>query len=138
MKAFTRLAAAALCSLTLAMPALAGGQSPQQVDGAVTIDTAKARALFDQEVAFVDVRKDSDFEAGRIPGAIHIELKNKFNEDSLAGEIKKDETVVFYCNGHSCMRSSDATKLAVGWGFSNVHYYRDGFPAWKAAGNPVE
>jgi rhodanese-related sulfurtransferase len=36
------------------------------------------------------------------------------------------------------MRSSDATKLAVGWGFSKVYYYRDGFPAWKAAGNPVE
>ena len=109
-----------------------------QVDGAVTIDTTKARALFEQEVLFVDVRKDSDFEAGRIPGAVHIELKKKFNEQSLSAELQKDESVVFYCNGHSCMRSSDATKLAVGWGFSKVHYYRDGFPAWKAAGNPVE
>ncbi|MDJ0741007.1 MAG: rhodanese-like domain-containing protein [Gammaproteobacteria bacterium] len=138
MKPITRLTTAVFCAAALSTPTFATESSPQTVDGAVTVDTAKARALFDQEAAFVDVRKDSDFEAGRIPGAIHIELKKKFNEQSLASEVNKDEAVVFYCNGHSCMRSSDATRLAVGWGFSKVHYYRDGFPAWKAAGNPVE
>ena len=138
MHAITRMAAAAVCSLSLITPALATESSPLQVDGATTIDTTKARSMFEQEAVFVDVRKDSDFEAGRIPGAVHIELKKRFNEQSLSEEVQKDEAVVFYCNGHSCMRSSDATRLAVGWGFSKVHYYRDGFPAWKAAGNPVE
>jgi rhodanese-related sulfurtransferase len=133
-----RIAAVAALSITYSAAAFAGDVSPETVDGATTVDTAKARALFDEEVAFVDVRRDSDFEAGRIPGAIHIELKGKFNEGSLGDEVQKDEPVVFYCNGHSCMRSSDASKLAVSWGFSQVHYYRDGFPAWKAAGNPVE
>ena len=60
------------------------------------------------------------------------------NENALAAEVKKDEPVVFYCNGHSCMRSSKASAMAVGWGWKKVYYYRDGFPAWKAAGNPVE
>jgi rhodanese-related sulfurtransferase len=46
--------------------------------------------------------------------------------------------VVFYCNGHACHRSSKASKLAVGWGWKKVYYYRDGFPAWKAANNPIE
>ena len=138
MHPIARMTAAAVCSLTLMTPVLAAESSPIQVDGATTIDTAKAYSLFEQEVVFVDVRKDSDFEAGRIPGAVHIELKKQFSEQSLSEEVKKDEPVVFYCNGHSCMRSSDATKLAVGWGFSKVHYYRDGFPAWKASGNPVE
>jgi rhodanese-related sulfurtransferase len=125
-------------SLVLSSAALAGDVSPVTVDGAATVDTAQARALFDQEAAFVDIRRDSDFEAGRIPGAIHIELKKKFNADSLEAEVSKDEPVVFYCNGHSCLRSSQASEMAVGWGFTKVHYYRDGFPAWKAAGNPVE
>jgi len=108
------------------------------VSGANTIDTPKAKALFDQEVAFLDVRKDSDWDAGRIPGAIHIELKKKLNAESMAGEIGKNEPVVIYCNGPSCMRSSKATAKAVGWGYTKVYYYRDGFPAWKAASYPVE
>ncbi|MCB1724308.1 MAG: rhodanese-like domain-containing protein [Chromatiaceae bacterium] len=137
MSAFIRTAATAF-SLLLVGSTLAAEISPQTVDGAVTVDTAAARALFDQQVAFIDVRKDSDFDAGRIPGAIHLELKHKFSDQSLSTEVKKDEPVVFYCNGESCMRSSDASKLAVSWGFSKVHYYRDGFPAWKSAGNPVE
>jgi len=132
------VSAATLVALTLCMPAVAGEVSPQSIDGAVTVDTAEAKAMFDQEVAFVDVRKDSDWDAGRIPGAIHLDIKSKFSEESLAGEIEKGESVVIYCNGASCMRSSDASAMAVGWGFSRVHYYRDGFPAWKAAGNPVE
>lgn len=138
MKPIALWTTAVAVALSIALPVSAGDQSPQTIEGATTVDTAQARSLFDQEAAFVDVRKDSDFDAGRIPGAIHLELKSKFTADSLAGEVKKDEPVVFYCNGHSCMRSSTASRMAVEWGFSKVHYYRDGFPAWKAAGNPVE
>lgn len=112
--------------------------SPLNVDGATTINTIKAKALFDEGVAFIDVRKDKDWAAGRIPDAIHIELKKKLNEISLGENVKKDEKLVLYCNGESCMRSSKATTMAVGWGFTKVYYYRDGFPAWKGASYPVE
>lgn len=113
-------------------------ESPENVAGATTVDAAKAKALFDSGVLFVDVRSDKDWAAGRIPDAVHIELKKVFNEQSLGAEVKKDDPVVLYCNGHSCMRSSKAAANAVSWGFSKVHYFRDGFPAWKAAGYPVE
>ena len=113
-------------------------KSPTVVDGTTTIDATQAKALFDEGVVFVDTRKDKDWEAGRIPDAVHIELKKKFNEASLSEEVAKGDKVVFYCNGHSCMRSSKAAMDAVGWGFSNVYYFRDGFPAWKAAGYPSE
>lgn len=138
MNVFTRILTGALVSSCLTLPALATEVSPEQVPGAMTVDTATARALFDQQVAFVDVRKDSDWDAGRIPGAIHLDLKGKFTEQDLSAEVKKEEPVVIYCNGSSCLRSSEASALAAGWGFGKVHYYRDGFPAWKAAGNPVE
>ncbi len=113
-------------------------ESPMMVDGATTVDTDKAQQLFEQEVAFVDVRKDSDWEAGRIPGAIHIELKKKLTKDSLMAEVGPGDEVVFYCNGASCMRSSKATQKAIEWGYSKVYYYRNGFPAWKSASLPVE
>ena len=116
----------------------AGSVSPVTVNGATTVDTAKARELFDQEAAFVDVRSNSDWDAGRIPGAIHIELKKLYNKDSLGAEVKPDEALVIYCNGPSCPRSAQASEMAVSWGYSKVYYYRDGYPAWKSAGNPVE
>ena len=112
--------------------------SPAQVDGANTVSTAEAKALFDKGVIFVDVRSDKDFDAGRIPDALHLNSKTKLSEASLSEETGKADDVVMYCNGASCMRSSNASAMAVSWGFSNVYYYRDGYPAWKLAGNPVE
>lgn len=119
--------------------ALAGDKvSPTDIVGATTINANTAKELFDNEAAFIDVRKNSDWEAGRIPSAIHLELKGNFTEATLADEIDKNENVVFYCNGEKCMRSSKAAKKAVDWGYTQVYYYRDGFPSWKAAGYPVE
>lgn len=126
---------AALCG---SVAVNAGDVSPQTVDGATTVDAAKAKALFDSGVVFIDVRSDKDWAAGRIPDAVHIELKKQFNEGALAAEVQKGDNVVIYCNGESCMRSSKASAQAVSWGFTGVHYFRDGFPAWKAAGYPVE
>jgi len=112
--------------------------SPVSVDGAKSISAAEAKALFDKGTIFVDTRKDKDWNAGRVPDAIHLDVKKKFSEETLSKDVKKSDAVVMYCNGESCMRSSKATKMAVGWGYSNVYYFRDGFPAWKAAGYPVE
>ena len=112
--------------------------SPTSIDGATTVDTAKAKALFDKGVIFVDVRKDKDWNAGRVPDAVHIELKKVLSEKTLSKEVKKDQEVVIYCNGEKCMRSSKASAKAVSWGFSKVYYFRGGLPAWKAAGYPVE
>jgi len=118
--------------------AMAKEESPETVDGATTIDAAKAKALFDDGVLFIDVRKDKDWAAGRIPDAEHLELKSVFTEESLSQHVKKDDPVVLYCNGASCLRSSVASEKAVGWGFKNVYYFRLGFPEWKAAGYPAE
>lgn len=121
----------------MATPVIAA-ESPMTIAGATTVDTAKAKALFDKEVLFLDVRKDSDWNAGRVPGAEHLELKKVLTADSMGGIVKKGQEVVIYCNGASCMRSSAASTKAVGWGFTKVYYYRDGFPGWKSAGYPVE
>jgi len=128
----------AISFISSVMTVHAGKISPETVNGAETIDSAKAKVLFDKGVLFVDVRSDKDWSAGRIPDAIHLNVKTAFNEGSLAKEVKKGEEVVMYCNGESCLRSSKASAMAVGWGFTKVYYYRLGFPAWKSAGYPVE
>ncbi len=112
--------------------------SPMTIEGAKTVTTDEAKSLFDNGALFVDVRRNSDWENGRIPDAVHLELKSNFTEASLSAEAKVVDNIVIYCNGENCLRSSKASKQAVGWGYSNVYYYRDGFPAWKASNLPVE
>tara|TARA_B100000315_G_scaffold143376_2_gene132369 strand:+ start:2002 stop:2412 length:411 start_codon:yes stop_codon:yes gene_type:complete len=129
--------AAVVVGLAVAFPAMAD-ISPVEIKGATTVSVSKAKELFEKEVAFIDVRKNSDWDAGRIPGAVHIELKKVFSEAKLLEVVKKDKPVVFYCNGESCLRSSKASAKAVSWGFKNVYYFRLGFPGWKKSGFPVE
>ena len=113
-------------------------EAPKSVPGATTIDVTEARKLFEAEVPFIDVRKDKDWDAGRVPGAYHLDVDKALTRESLGEIVKPDETVVFYCNGPKCHRSSRATTMAIGWGYTDVKYFRGGFPAWKNAGNPVE
>lgn len=113
-------------------------ESPMVVTGATTVDVTATKKLFDDEALFVDTRSDKDWSAGRIPDALHLNVKKTFTEDALLAEAKKDDAIVIYCNGASCMRSSKAAKMAVDWGFTNIYYFRDGFPAWKVAGYAVE
>lgn len=137
-----RLRAYILTSLLLflASPAMAASDyvSPEVVPGATTIDAATAKTLFDAGVVFIDVRNDADWEAGRIPGAIHLELKHVYSAESLGAVVAKDQEMVLYCNGIQCPRSSEAAAKAVAWGFPKVYYYRLGFPDWQAAGYTVE
>ena len=112
--------------------------SPETVAGTTLIDTPTAHQLFKDGVLFVDVRRQSDWDAGRISSALHLELKSNYTEEELLKEAKKDEKIVIYCNGVECLRSSAASVKAVGWGFTNIQYYRDGFPSWQRAGYPVE
>lgn len=112
--------------------------SPVLVPGATTVDAVQAKALLDQGVAFVDTRNRALWELGRIPGAKLLDFASDFTKDNLAGLIDRDEPVVIYCEGPKCLRSSKACELAVDWGFSDVFYFREGFPAWRAAGYETE
>jgi rhodanese-related sulfurtransferase len=112
--------------------------SPKTVPGVTTIDVEQAKVLFDQGVIFVDVRTDADWEAGRIPNAIHLKLHQVLTPTSLGAVAKQDDKIVIYCNGPKCPRSSTAAAQAQAWGFTQVYYFRLGFPAWQAAGYAIE
>lgn len=123
---------------------LMAADAPMTVDGAKTIDVTEAEALFnDDSVVFIDPRKESDFNRSHIPGAIHLDIKGKstnLSETTLSEATEGDKAtkIVFYCNGPSCPRSANSCVKAAGWGFTNLYYFRDGLPAWEAAGLPVE
>ncbi|MCP5363860.1 MAG: rhodanese-like domain-containing protein [Hyphomicrobiales bacterium] len=86
---------------------------------------------------FFDIRSTVLWDAGRIPGA-HFMPKPEVTEAALAAIAKKADPIVFYCQGIKCPNSAEACSKAVSWGYTNVYYYRDGYPAWQAAGLEIE
>ncbi len=89
-----------LAVLALSLASVADAQeSPLNVEGATTIQAAKAKTLFDRGVPFVDVRDDDLFKAAHIPKATHLDLYTAFNEANLLKVSAKDQEVVIYCSG---------------------------------------
>lgn len=116
----------------------AAEEAPASVAGAKTVGVAEAKALYDKKALFVDARNNSDWEGGRVAGAVHLELKSGLTKESLAKHAKPGDPIVFYCNGVKCMVSANAIEKVKPWGYTNLFYLREGFPAWKAAKYPVE
>lgn len=133
-----RVLAALFVFAFLTVPNAGAQESPLTVEGATTVDAAAAKALFEKGVTFVDVRSIDLWEAGRVPGAKHLELFTAFNKDALAKIAAKDKEVVIYCAGPGCKRSSKACVKAVDWGYTKVYYFRGGYPAWRTAGYPTD
>ena len=132
------LGGAVLGGLLALQPALA--DAPMNIDGATTVD---AEAIIDliggtADLVILDNRREADFAAGHIEGAIRLIDDDITGPDVLAGVIPSTDTpVLFYCNGLACGRAAAAVEMAVGWGYSNVHYYALGMQEWNDLGLPV-
>lgn len=108
------------------------------VEGAKTITTEEAKAMFDKGILFIDVRRQGFRNGGEhIPNAVNISTKHKLTEQALLNVMQKTDPAVFYCHGSKCPASSKGLKKAVKWGFKNLYYFRDGMKGWKDAGHPI-
>jgi rhodanese-related sulfurtransferase len=112
--------------------------SPSFIPGATSIDVVEARQLYDRGVMFIDTRPEFAWNTGHVAGAALLELEEMFAEEALGKLLGRAEEAVIYRQGSRCLRSSKATEKAVSWGFEKIYYFRDGFPAWKAAAYPIE
>ena len=108
------------------------------VKGVATIDVDTAKELWERGVTFVDVRDRLAFDAGHLPGAIHLDLHVDFTEERLSEFVDRNEEVVISCWGKDCPYAAHACAKAFTWGYAQVNYFAGGFPAWSAAGYPVE
>lgn len=138
---YSRLQILSLLLLTLLNISLvcAEDTAPLKVPGATTIGTETARILHQKGYPFVDVRGMEHFSSGHIPSAIHLAIHSEaFTAENLLKIAEKDQPIVFYCNGITCMGSSIASEKAVRWGWKQVAYYRAGIPQWKKQGLAIE
>ena len=113
---------------------LMGGWSPERE---VSLVSGKACALglrqrgYDVEV--IDVRGQSEWEAGHIPGARHLFLGDLMDR---ARSLPHDRPLVVVCQGGT--RSAIAASLLHSLGYSNVLNFSGGLAEWQGAGLPVE
>jgi len=100
---------------------------------ATDVTPERVAALLEEgTVELVDVREPYEWEAGRIPGARHIEIERLAGR---SGEIDRERPVVFHCR--LGFRSAMATTAfrAAGWEAYNL---AGGIQAWSEAGLPME
>lgn len=126
------------CALFAAPAALA--EAPMHIDGATTVDADGVIALISDrpDLVMLDNRREADYAAGHIEGAIRLIDTDITGPDVLAEVVPDPDTpVLFYCNGLTCGRGANAAEMAVGWGYTDVHYYALGMDEWTELGLPV-
>ena len=144
-----RCIAAALFFTFLSADAALAEDTPAVLSGAKLITAEEAVKAIGSGAVLIDARVASEYAEGHIKGAINVPYrersakaadfdasKDQFDLSKLPG--KKEAFVVIYCNGSECWKSYKAAVVAIKGGYSNVGWYRLGFPDWKSKGLPVD
>jgi rhodanese-related sulfurtransferase len=96
--------------------------------------TELRKLMRDDGVTVIDVRPRDEYEAGHIPGAISIpvrEIKRRLNE------LPKGKEVIAYCRGPYCVYSLEAVTLLRKQGY-RARRAEEGLPDWRARRLPVD
>ena len=99
----------------------------------ITVDELRDRLREDSDLRVVDVRRDAEWQAGHIRGAVHMPL-HKLSE--LAASLDRDRPVAALCAGG--YRSSIATSGLERLGFQKIINVVGGMAAWTGAKYEVE
>jgi rhodanese-related sulfurtransferase len=89
------------------------------------------RLLDEGAIELIDVREPYEHEAGRIEGAIHVEIPNL---TAAAAQLDQERPIVFYCR--SGARSAMTTQAFRASGFQAFNL-TGGLLAWVAQGLPI-
>jgi rhodanese-related sulfurtransferase len=88
-----------------------------------------------QELTLVDVREESEWASGHLPGAVHLG-KGVIERDIEKTFPDKQARLVLYCGGG--LRSALAADNLQKMGYDNVISMDGGWRSWTEAGFPVE
>jgi rhodanese-related sulfurtransferase len=87
------------------------------------------------KITLVDVREESEWAQGHLPGAVHLG-KGVIERDVEQAFPDKDAPLVLYCGGgyRSALAADNLQKM----GYTNVISMDGGWRGWTDAGFPVE
>lgn len=95
----------------------------------------KQRLEAGEKFTLVDVREESEWARGRLPGAVHLG-KGVIERDIETAVPDKSTTLVLYCGGgfRSALVADNLQKM----GYANCISMDGGWRAWTEAGLPTE
>jgi rhodanese-related sulfurtransferase len=86
-----------------------------------------------------DARRQSDYMAGHIPGAMSLPVHEVDKHlASASAMLTPAQPVLVYCSGQECEESLELGKILIESGYTNVTLFAGGITAWTQAGYPVE
>jgi len=99
------------------------------------IREVKRRLDAGDKLHLVDVREESEWARGRLPGALHLS-KGVIERDIEKVIPEKSAPIVLYCGGgfRSALAADNLQKM----GYTSVISMDGGWRAWTEAGYPVE
>jgi rhodanese-related sulfurtransferase len=113
--------------------------APESIEGVVIVTAEQAIELIldNPDMPIIDSRKKTEYVKGHIEGAVSL-LDTEMTEADLAAIVpEKDMTILFYCNGVRCLRSSNAITRAKQWGYTSLVWFRGGWKEWSDKRLPV-
>jgi len=99
-----------------------------------TVDELKARMDKQESLTLIDVREESEFSAGHIPGSLHVS-KGVIERDIEGMVPDADQEILLYCGGgfRSALSADNLQKM----GYRNVISVDGGWRAWTDANYPT-
>ena len=99
------------------------------------IDDVRKMREAGEAFVLVDVREESEFAKGHLPGAMHLG-KGVIERDAEARLPDPEATIVLYCGGgyRSALAADNLQKM----GYTNVISMDGGYRGWTEAGLPTE
>ena len=100
-----------------------------------SVSDVRERQARGEQFLLFDVREESEFAAGHIPGAKSLG-KGIIERDIESLVPDPDTKLVLYCGGgfRSALAADNLQKM----GYSNIISMDGGFRGWKEAGLPIE
>jgi rhodanese-related sulfurtransferase len=98
------------------------------------VPDVKRRMDAGEKFTLVDVREESEWAAGHLPGAIHLG-KGVIERDIEQQVPATDAKLILYCGGgfRSALAADNLQKM----GYANVESMDGGWKGWIAAGYPT-
>jgi rhodanese-related sulfurtransferase len=136
-------------AFALAASAAHAQQTPMSISGVKVVTAEDVDKLMRKGVPVIDARVANEYAEEHVKGARNVPYKEK-SEKAVDFDSKRDTfdlsklpadkkaPLVFYCNAGECWKSYKAVIVAQRDGYTDLYWFRGGFPEWKSKKLPTE